>query len=248
MRTIKKILIIFFITISLIFFLIIGQKYYYKLKYSYYQKQYTIDSLNDCDCNRNKINNYLKSNKLILFTSKFYSFDFDEILFKNYKIYVKLIDYNVTDTCGKYLMDNEIFNKYGLDFFDKIKVKADSIKKTIPQFLDIDGYYHIIDSSATNKCVDYETMYKKITKKVLRENKDFFEDNKCENQIDLDYVITKEGKLENIRILLGINSKIDSMVVYELQNLDCDWYPAIYNGESVNSRNLLFLFFDYENP
>jgi hypothetical protein len=167
----------------------------------------------------------------------------DDIVYKDYGLHAAPISLYYEE-----IMDSVLFAKYGNDFYKKVHRKSDSLYREKPnKWIDLDGNYTgCLGNYPVYKCGGNENVYKSIEDSLFRLKLLPLKQNKCSPyELALDAVITKKGKLTQIRILEKLNPKIDSVVVSLLKSLPCDWIPADDgDGININFRKKFYFVFD----
>jgi len=59
-------------------------------------------------------------------------------------------------------------------------------------------------------------------------------------KIEIAFLVTSEGKIQNIQILKGISPETDKEVINLIENSP-DWTPAIQNGKNMDYKILLLV-------
>jgi hypothetical protein len=160
---------------------------------------------------------------------------------------------SIRSLCTIAIMDSFINKKYGKDFIERIERKSDSIYKKRPDYhsdpfnhLDLDGFYLSSDKEVRYKCSEIKNIYNYIETYLKHKGLIPIKDTCSPKNLVLDFVISKQGKLSNIRILRKLTPEIDSTVISLLTNLPCDWQPAESKGEIVSFRYEMD--FDFGTP
>jgi TonB family protein len=86
-------------------------------------------------------------------------------------------------------------------------------------------------------------------KDFIAQNLSYPEDSKKENisgVVTLSYIVNEKGKVENIKILRGIDTKCDSEAV-RVTKLINGWQPAIQWGRTVSVKVIMPIEFNSEN-
>lgn len=195
----------------------------------------------DCECSKVKARKNLELGNIIAYYNAQNPY-FEELALRDYGIYVQPIVNIAERTCAIAVMDSAISDRYGDNFFKNLEKKADSINSLKPwKGISLDGFYLYSDKEIRYKCGDINAIVvDALTKKRILP----LEQNECiPGELIVDFVITQNGELNNIRILKRLNTKIDNTVVDLLKNLPCDWEPAEKNGEKVSFRKRIYFFF-----
>jgi hypothetical protein len=169
----------------------------------------------------------------------------EDIVIKDYGLYA---DY--TSVYEKRIMDSVLFLRYGNDFYDKIHRKSDSLYKKRPyDFIDLDGYNVAAYNEPEYNCGGVDGYHKLIEDRLFSLKLLPLQQDACfSDDLIIDAVITKKGKLTKARVLKKLNPQIDSVVISLLQSLPCDWTPA-KNDENVtlNFRRRFYFFLSKKN-
>ncbi|MFM2290378.1 MAG: hypothetical protein RIS29_191 [Bacteroidota bacterium] len=160
----------------------------------------------------------------------------DEFVFKKYGYYINhaIFSMNDKESYAKTIMDSVIFEKYGKDFYNKLLREYNNIEKDIPENKSLDGYYIVVDHDYTDNEKTKEYILGILKKRKLipiQQNVNY------PRKLIIDFVVTKTGDLTKTRILLKFNSKIDSIVVDNLNNLPFKWKPGSIDGVIVDFKN-----------
>jgi hypothetical protein len=206
------------------------------------KKEQIQDSL-ECVCSKiSVIKDIMLGNIIIYYKGK--SPYFYEIALKEFGIYVQPIALSANRACGISIMDSVINLKYGKDIITRIEKKSDSLYKKRPEYyIDLDGNYLSAAKGISYKCGDIKKILNYIELDLKQKDLIPIKDSCSPKELIIDFVISKNGKLGNIRILKKLNSKIDSTVVSLLKNLPCDWVPAKSKGLAVNFRKKMHFYF-----
>ena len=166
----------------------------------------------------------------------------EDIVLKDYGLYA-----GYTSADEKKMMDSVLFLRYGNDFYTRIHRKSDSLYKKKPNiYIDLDGYNLAAIEQEEYNCGGVDSCIKFVEDNLFKQKLLPLQQNECfPNDMVVDAVITKKGKLIKARILKKINPKIDSAVISLLESLPCDWTPAKDGkGKCVNLRERFYFFFD----
>lgn len=244
MKNIGKIILILF-TIALLGYLIIAVVLFVnqeKLRVDANKQQLAAiheDSLK-CICNKKIAREYLKRDFLIAHNSG--EPYFKDIVLHDFNLYSAPISKDIRE-----IMDSALFAKYGKDFYKRIRKKSDSLYKINSNiFIDFDGYHTAALKEPRYKCGDVNGYYNYIEDRLISLNLLPLKQDPClPNELVIDAVITKTGKLIKVRVLKGINPIIDRKVVCLLNDLPCNWIPAYADEEEiVDFRKTFYFFFE----
>lgn len=235
----KLLLLIVIIVFIFIITLILIREYRIISRDAVLQKIRIQDSL-DCECEYNKVRISIQRGNLI---AHYHGEPFlKDILMKRYNISAEYMkdDYSR-------MMDSAIFSKYGEDFYDRILKEIDSLYVLRNKYyLDIDGNYLQTEFDPIYKCGGYNELRKYILYQLLLKRIIPLKQPLCyPDRMTVDAIITKDGKLENPRILQKINPLIDSAVLNLFQELPCGWIPAKDGGVFVNYK--IEFYFSFSN-
>lgn len=69
--------------------------------------------------------------------------------------------------------------------------------------------------------------------------------NGVEGKVYVEFVVTKEGKLEDIRVVKGVEKSLDkeAVRVIKLTEESPGWIPGRFNGEQVHARMIMPILF-----
>ena len=232
-------IVVYIIWALVVFFHAKQENEVYKKQIKHEQIQ---DSL-DCFCSRISEYKEIMTGNVILYYSGTSHYVAD-IALKEFGIYVQPIVPNAKRECAIAIMDSFINEKYGKDLIKRIEKKSDSIYKKRPYFyIDLDGYYLSASKGVIYKCGDIKNIYNDVSIYLKQKRLLPLNDSCSPSELILDMVISKQGKLSNVRVLKKVNPQIDSTIVALLGKLPCDWEPAESNEEKVNFRKKMYFFF-----
>ena len=79
---------------------------------------------------------------------------------------------------------------------------------------------------------------KKVSlKNIIQKNVEGYNIKKATNFLAT-FIVTEEGKVENIQILKGITEGFDKEIATQLSKTSKDWHPAYFKGKSIQTQIL----------
>lgn len=198
----------------------------------------------DCECDKVNARKNIDIGNIIVYYNSHNPY-FEDLAFSEYNIYVQPILPTAKRICAISVMDSVIFSMYGKKFYENLQRKADSIESLKPWHgISLDGFYLYSDKEVKYKCGDFKSIYKLIEDSLMKKGLLPLKQNKClPGELIIDFVITENGKLIDVRCLKKLNPNIDSTVTNILKKLPCDWEPAENKSKKVSFRKQMYFFF-----
>lgn len=187
----------------------------------------TFTTCGQTDCYKAKLNaqtDFEKGNYL------FHSLEFQPtentylfLLSKDYNIQWRFIDQDSLDyyDCYDSALTVNLKKKYGDDFLNNTRTKADSLERT-------ENWRKEPEFPGGNAA-----MFKFIKERLKIEESDLGE--RIQIKIFISFTINEQGKLEDIKVMKGISEKVDNKVVQIFKEMP-NWSPAYLYGKPTRMR------------
>lgn len=187
----------------------------------------TFTTCGQTDCYKAKLNaqtDFEKGNYL------FHSLEFQPtentylfLLSKDYNIQWRFIDQDSLDyyDCYDSALTVNLKKKYGDDFLNNARTKADSLERT-------ENWRKEPEFPGGNAA-----MFKFIKERLIIEESDLGE--RIQIKIFISFTINEQGKLEDIKVMKGISEKVDNKVVQIFKEMP-NWSPAYLYGKPTRMR------------
>lgn len=187
----------------------------------------TFTTCGQTDCYKAKLNaqtDFEKGNYL------FHSLEFQPtentylfLLSKDYNIQWRFIDQDSLDyyDCYDSALTVNLKKKYGDDFLNNARTKADSLERT-------ENWRKEPEFPGGNAA-----MLKFIKERLIIEESDLGE--RIQIKIFISFTINEQGKLEDIKVMKGISEKVDNKVVQIFKEMP-NWSPAYLYGKPTRMR------------
>lgn len=187
----------------------------------------TFTTCGQTDCYKAKLNaqtDFEKGNYLL------YSLEFQPtentylfLLSKDHNIQWRFIDQDSLDyyDCYDSALTVNLKKKYGDDFLNNARTKADSLERT-------ENWRKEPEFPGGNAA-----MFKFIKERLIIEEGDLGE--RIQIKIFISFTINEQGKLEDIKVMKGISEKVDNKVVQIFKEMP-NWSPAYLYGKPTTMR------------
>lgn len=197
----------------------------------------TFTACGQTDCNKAKLNaqsDFEKGNYL------FHSLEFQPtentylfVLREDYNIQWRFIDQDSLDyyDCYDSTLTLNLQKKYGDDFLNNAKTKADSLERT-------ENWRKEPEFPGGNSA-----LFKFILDRLIIEQGDLGES--IQTKIFISFTITEKGELEDIKVMKGISEKVDYKVV-KIFNEMPNWIPAYLYGKPTRMRYSMPIQLEYK--
>jgi hypothetical protein len=145
------------------------------------------------------------------------------LLSKDYNIQWRFIDQDSLDyyDCYDSALTVNLKKKYGDDFLNNARTKADSLERT-------ENWRKEPEFPGGNAA-----MFKFIKERLIIEESDLGE--RIQIKIFISFTINEQGKLEDIKVMKGISEKVDNKVVQIFKEMP-NWSPAYLYGKPTRMR------------
>jgi hypothetical protein len=197
----------------------------------------TFAAFGQTDCNKAKLNaqtDFVEGNYL------FHSLEFQPtentylfVLREDYNIQWSFIDQDSLDyyDCYDSALTVNLRKKYGDDFLNNARTKADSLERT-------ENWRKEPEFPGGNAA-----MFKFITDKLIIEEGDLGEG--IQTKIFISFTITEKGELEDIKVVKGISEKVDNNVI-QIFSVMPNWIPAYLYGKPTRMRYSMPIQLEYK--
>lgn len=197
----------------------------------------TFTACGQTDCNKANLNaqsdfengNYLFHSLEFQPTENTYLF----VLREDYNVQWRFIDQDSLDyyDCYDSALTLNLQKKFGDDFLNNAKTKADSLEST-------ENWRKEPEFPGGNSA-----LFKFILDRLIIEQAGLGES--IQTKIFISFTITEKGELEDIKVLKGISEKVDNKVVHIFNEMP-NWIPAYLYGKPTRMRYSMPIQLEYK--
>ena len=130
---------------------------------------------------------------------------------------------------------NDTALTFALDGFRRFKFLSEEYLSSKAEYLDSIGQYNNKPLFRANRYITPRYKGKGSFRNYIEKDLVGYNIKKASYFLAT-FIVTEEGKVENVLVHKGITSGFDEQVVRQLSKSSKDWTPAKYNGKSIQTQ------------
>lgn len=206
-----------------------------------------------CDCNKKMAYENIKLGNL---TGYYNISGFNTVIIREYAMVnynVEIVGYN-DDTklmCDKTIMDSVIKVRFGSNFFEMLQNKGDSIvlaRKAFDARAKL-GSYTDVSPGLIYNVKDRDKLYAYLSSELKRSFPNSLIQPPCHPfRLQFSVLVRKDGSIGDLQITKKLTSNINERLAELIKSYPYKWIPAKIEGNIVEFRHEMYLFFGEGNP